>query len=444
VNFDLFDDFNEPIFIIDSKFEKIYENKAFSSLKNKEKIFDEILKQYNDRKSKFLNISIDGHFYRVKVNIYQDKLIFELDDRTGINQFIEKFFTLNAIINQAPVGIIITDKNGNIKYVNRGFEKMTGFSFNDVSGKNPRIWKSGEHDKEYYKNLWDTVLAGEKWVGEFINRKKDGSLYIDRSVIFPIFDSMGEIIEICAIKHDITEMKILEKNLIQNEKNITLGRFVGNIAHDMKNILTGIFSLCDYLKSKDFSDDVKVMIEQIYKYANVMNEFVLSLKDIGKKENIIKINFCDYVYENKDFYRRIIGKNIKINVDCKCACVGLISKTHIDQIFLNLLVNARDAIFEKFNEGNGGIINISIYCLNDNIIIELSDNGCGIPEELMDKIFSLSFTTKDDGTGVGLFIVKNIVEQYGGTIEVESKVDEGTTFRLMLPIIYTIDKCKCN
>ncbi|BAI81415.1 conserved hypothetical protein [Deferribacter desulfuricans SSM1] len=442
MDFSVFDNFNDPVVITDLEFNKVYANESFIKIKIGDELFDKSVKIYKQTGKSLLDVHVDRSNFRVKVSPYKDNLIFVFEDRSNINQFVEKFFTLNSIINQAPVGIIITDKDGNIKFVNNGFEKMTGFTFNEVCGENPRIWKSGEHSREFYKHLWDTILSGRKWVGEFKNKKKDGTFYMDRSVIFPIVDSNGEIIEFCGIKQDITEMKRLEKNLIQNEKNITLGRFVDNIAHDLKNMLTGIFSICDYLKSKTLSEDIKCMVEQIYKYTKVMDEFISTMRNVGNKKDIIDIDFCRYLSENKDFYRRIIGKNIKIDVQCDCHCCGFMSKTHLDQIFLNLLVNARDAIMEKYEDGNGGLITIKINCISENIFIEVTDNGNGIPDDIIDKIFSLSFTTKDEGTGVGLFIVKSIVEQYGGSIEVESGLNKGTTFKVKLPVLDKV--CSCD
>lgn len=127
-----------------------------------------------------------------------------------IRSLKEKEFELKkykVLIAQSQASIVITDKDGNIEYVNPRFEQLTGYSFEEVKGQNPRILKSGHHDQLFYKELWDTITSGKSWQGEFLNKKKNGDLYWESAIISPIKDEFGQIINYFAIKDDITLLK---------------------------------------------------------------------------------------------------------------------------------------------------------------------------------------------------------------------------------------------
>jgi PAS domain S-box-containing protein len=120
---------------------------------------------------------------------------------------------LSQAVEQSPVSVVITDLNGNIEYVNPKFSRLTGYSFEEVLGKNPRVLKSGETPAEEYTRLWETITAGDEWRGEFHNRKKNGELYWETASISPIRDSQGVITHFLAVKEDTTEKKKVEDEL---------------------------------------------------------------------------------------------------------------------------------------------------------------------------------------------------------------------------------------
>ena len=144
--------------------------------------------------------------------------ISQLLDITERKKAEEERLRLATGVYQAAEEIIITDTDGNIQYVNPAFEKITGYSRDEVIGKNPRILKSGKHDKKFYENLWNTILSGNTWNGEFVNKRKDGTLYIERASISPVKDDSGRIINFIAVKSDITEQKKTEEALKESEE----------------------------------------------------------------------------------------------------------------------------------------------------------------------------------------------------------------------------------
>ncbi len=125
---------------------------------------------------------------------------------------------LTMAIEQNPASIVITDTNGNIQYVNPKFCAVSGYSGEEVIGNNLRILKSGETDQAEYKNLWETILSGKEWRGEFHNKKKNGELFWESAIISPITNADGKVINYVAVKEDITEKKAFEKILIENQK----------------------------------------------------------------------------------------------------------------------------------------------------------------------------------------------------------------------------------
>ena len=179
----------------------------------------------------------------VNWDITQDKLV--------ENQLLK----LSKAVNQSPVSIVITDIDGNIEYANPVSLKITCYEKEEVIGENPRIFKSGEKSQDEYKNLWDTLLSGKEWKGEFHNEKKNGELYWERATISPVFNEMGEMVNFLAIKEDITEQKLTREALEESE----------NIFHSfMNNIPAGIFV-------KDPSGK--------YLFLNKYNEHIHNIKD---------------------------------------------------------------------------------------------------------------------------------------------------------------------
>ncbi|MBU1238192.1 PAS domain S-box protein, partial [Myxococcota bacterium] len=144
---------------------------------------------------------------------------------------------LLAALEQTADSILITNTRGEIEYVNTAFEKITGYTQQEVRGKNPRFLKSGEHDAAFYRDIWTTLERGAIWSGKIINRKKDGTLFTEEAVISPVRSESGEIVNFVASKRDITREIALEDQLRQGQKMEAIGRLAGGIAHDFNNIL---------------------------------------------------------------------------------------------------------------------------------------------------------------------------------------------------------------
>ncbi|MBP6672265.1 MAG: PAS domain S-box protein, partial [Bacteroidetes bacterium] len=189
---------------------------------NRKAFAGEIVK--GERKYKVIQTGEDRHFFEVVAPYYIDHKVAGI---MGINFDIteqkkneEQIIIQSSALNAAANGIVITDVEGIIEWANPAFEAMTGYSLADAKGKNPsELVKSGSHPDEYYESMWSTIKSGEPWNGELINRRKNGTTYIEEQTITPVFDTSGTIVRFIGIKQDITERKRSEKKILQNEQN---------------------------------------------------------------------------------------------------------------------------------------------------------------------------------------------------------------------------------
>ncbi len=166
---------------------------------------------YSRRFKNFITIDL-------RIRRLEDNLVVTMIDKTWLSETLEKLNIIQTAVEHIPEGLIVTDIKGTIMYVNPGFMKITGYSYEETIGKNPRILKSGKQDRKFYENMWRTILSGEVWEGQLINRRKDGKLYWEEMTIVPIKDNMGHISNFVAVKRDITERKELELELQKREE----------------------------------------------------------------------------------------------------------------------------------------------------------------------------------------------------------------------------------
>ncbi len=168
----------------------------------------------------------DGHITPVVYNatLFKDEsgrvagVFAAARDITERKRAERQLILLTTALESAANAVIVTEKDGSILWANPAFSRMTGYSTQEIIGQKPDNLKSGKHDQEFYRNLWDTILAGEVWHGEFVNRRKDGSLYIEEQINTPVFDRDGNITNFISIRQDITEHKRAEEALIKSEE----------------------------------------------------------------------------------------------------------------------------------------------------------------------------------------------------------------------------------
>ncbi len=371
----------------------------------------------------------------------------------------EKVRQLSRAVEQSPVSIVITNKDGTIEYVNRKFTEVTGYSFGEAIGNNPRILKSGELPAELYRRMWESIRDGQEWRGEFHNRKKNGELFWELSVISPIFNAAGAITHYLAVKEDITERKQLEEQLRQSQKMEAFGQLAGGVAHDFNNLLTVIQGNVSLLQLQEpLNSDQAAGLVEIAKASERAANLTRQLLTFSRRQLFQPkpLDLNEVVANTSKMLQRIIGEHI--GLETRFAPGGApikADRTMMEQILMNLAVNSRDAM----PKGGRLVIQTAAVVISEAdtqanpkarsgafIRLKVADTGCGIAPEAMERIFEPFFTTKEigKGTGLGLATVFGIVSQHHGWIEVESKLNSGTAFYIYLPRLAESEKSQTD
>jgi PAS domain S-box-containing protein len=361
---------------------------------------------------------------------------------------------LSAGIINTPMSIVITDIDGNIEYVNPYFCSLTGYTFEEVLGQNPRVLQSGNTPREVFTNLWSAILGGDVWDGEFENKKKNGEHYWESARIAPILNDDGIIINFISVKEDITERKKNIQKLKDSEKklqeiNAQKDKFFSIIAHDLRSPFAGLVGIAGLLKN-NFNDLNPLQIETYISLINTTTQNVLKLLEdlltwartqtgrIDFKPTPIKLK---EIIEGSIQIQQITANHKNINItDLTIENITVMADNNMLQtIFRNLISNAI-----KYTHKNG-IITLSAEKtrIHDKpyAIIAITDNGIGIPKDKQDKLFKIeeNYTTagteKEKGSGLGLILCKEFVEMHGGKIWCSSTENIGSTFYFSLPIL---------
>jgi len=371
----------------------------------------------------------------------------ELAERIKAEAHLRK---LSVAVEQSPVSIVITDTEGTIEYVNPYFSELTGYSLEEVIGLNPRILKTGETSTDEYRRLWETILSGGEWRGEFHNRKKDGELYWEQAHISPIRDDSNCITHFIAIKEDITGHKQLESQLHHSQKMEAIGQLAGGIAHDFNNILTAIIGYASIMKLKLPEDSpLKKSAEQITLTAERGASLTQGLLAFSRKQatNPLVVDLNEVLNRVHQLLLRLISEDINLEIILLSQSLPVMADSvQIEQVLMNLATNARDAL------SMGGSIVIRAEAVNidsdfalargfgqpgDYALLTFTDNGKGMDPEIVKHIFEPFYTTKElgKGTGLGLSIVYGIIKKHGGYITCLSKIGVGTSFHVYLPLL---------
>ena len=356
---------------------------------------------------------------------------------------------LSCAVEQSADVIFITNSEGLIEYVNPAFETLTGYSQEEVAGRTPSILNSGQQPPALYRELWETIRAGDVYRSILVNRKKSGELYYVDESISPIRDVGGRITHFVSNGRDLTNRLQLEAQLLQAQKMDAVGRLAGGVAHDFNNLLTIITSYSELaLDSTVPTSPTEARLREILSAAHRAAELTRQLLAFSRQQpqalRVAELNPVIGVIVKT--LHRLIGEDIEL-VFTPGEGLGRIrlDPVQIEQILLNLAVNSRDAmpqggritiqtsevhLDEEYADRKRAIIPIGRYN-----VLTVSDTGAGIPADHLAHIFEPFYTTKPSGkgTGLGLATVYGIVKQNHGFIWVYSEAGMGTTFKIYLP-----------
>ncbi len=358
---------------------------------------------------------------------------------------------LAVAVEQSSESIMITDVDGTILYVNAAFESTTGYPAGEVLGRKPSLLKSGRQDAECYRKLWECIAAGKTWEGRLTNRKKDGSLFDVEAVIYPIRADSGEVLNYVAISRDITWEMAIEKQMRQTQKMNAIGELAGGVSHDFNNILTAILgyvTLC--MEAVEEGGKAQGYLREIVKAGDRATKLVRQILTFSRQEEQLfhPVALQPVLRDSLGMVRTMIKADIEVEADINERCGAVFGDTtQIQQVVVNLCTNAVHAL-----EKGGGTLRLSLRQVellgrkDGGQVVDLepglyacivvSDTGCGMSPEVMERIFEPYYTTKNkgEGTGFGLSIVHGIVQKHRGYIAVESEEGKGSVFTLYLPL----------
>jgi PAS domain S-box-containing protein len=380
-------------------------------------------------------------------------LLTTLRDITERIRTEELLHLLTNALHSAANGVMITEANGKIIWVNEAIEKLSGYNEKELIGKTPSLFKSGLMPNDFYSKMWQTVQSGKVWKGELINKRKDGSYYEEEMTITPILNENNEISHFISIKQDITERKknereIREAKVKAEEINKLKSTFLANMSHELRTPLVGILGFAELLRDNISDKEYSEMASRIHKSGKRLLETLNSILDLSRIEankmelKLDNINVCRVVRENLMQFEALAStKNLYLKTDLEDdEIISYLDEKILHQILNNLINNAI-----KYTQKGGVTIEVrkGISDNSKNVFIKIKDTGIGIPPESISKIFeefrqvSEGLDRKFDGTGLGLTLTKKFVEVLGGKIRVESEVNKGSIFTISFPIIET-------
>ncbi|NQU43279.1 PAS domain S-box protein, partial [bacterium] len=355
---------------------------------------------------------------------------------------------LATAVEQAAEAIVITDAGGKILYANPAFSRITGYDPQEALGQTPRILRSGRQTPGFYENLWQTIKSGQVWTGNFTNKRKDGTLYSEEATISPVRDGRGNIVNFVAVKRDITEEMRLEEQLRQAQKMEAVGQLAGGIAHDFNNLLQVIRGFSEMACGSLPEDHRgKKDLEQVMHAADRASDLVRQLLTFSRRD-VSRPRPLDLNQITQDLSKmllRLVGAHVELELRPEEELQAVLADPgQIEQILVNLALNARDAM----PEGGRIVIETANITLDQAaceghpwakpgafVTLVVADTGVGIPPDVQRRVFDPFFTTKEvgEGTGLGLSTVYGIVKQHQGLITFQSRPGQGSRFQICLP-----------
>jgi PAS domain S-box-containing protein len=341
---------------------------------------------------------------------------------------------IEAVLETAGALVVVLDREGRILRFNRACEQATGYSSEEVTGKTVWSLLLAPEEVESVKAVFDRLVAGElrnehehDWVG------KDGRRRRIAWANTVITDSSGHADYVVAAGIDVTELKQVQEQLRRTERIAELGTLASGMAHEIGTPMNVILGRAEYLMDRvndeSIKKSLKTIIAQVERITRVMNQLLAFAR--RKPPERRPLHLKDVVEDGIELFRERLDRNhvtVELMVDDRCPSV-MADADQMSQVFINLVANAIHAM------PTGGTLRIGLAQDQNSVTLTVADTGHGIPQEMLPKVFEPFFTTKEfgKGTGLGLTVVKGIIDEHQGAITVESEEGKGTTFTVSLP-----------
>jgi PAS domain S-box-containing protein len=367
--------------------------------------------------------------------------------RQRAEQHLREF---SCAVEHSADTVIVANAAGIIEYVNPSFEKVTGYSQEEIAGKNQMILNSELQMPLLYRELWESIRSGEAR-NLRVKRKKNGEVHYVDERVSSIKNGEGMITHLVSNGRDLTERLRIEAELLQSQKMDAIGRLAGGVAHDFNNLLTIITSYSELaLDSVVPGSITQSRLREILSAAHRAAELTRQLLAFGRKQpqalRVAELN--PVVGTILKTLHRLIGEDIEL-VFTQGEGLGRVrlDPVQIEQILMNMAANSRDAMPQggrfTIETSNVELDQAYVDCKRAIIptgryaVITVTDTGSGIPPDDLPHVFEPFYTTKSSGkgTGLGLATVYGIVKQNNGFVWVYSEPNLGTTFKIYLPCV---------
>jgi PAS domain S-box-containing protein len=338
-----------------------------------------------------------------------------------------------------------TDAKGIITRVSEAFCQISGYRKEELIGNTHNILRDPDVHNEFYEHMWRVLKSGRVWKGELKNRNKKGEVYWVYATIEPHFNDEGEILYYDAIRQDITLKKEVEEQhhlLIEQSKYITMSEVISMIAHQWRQPLQAVAILIQKLpitkmiEGEITNELLDQTVEDVSLQLNYMSNTIDDFREFFKpSEKKTVVQLSDVVNKSISFLSYMFNANsIVLNIERKEDTQIILYDREVIQVLINIMKNAKDILQKKHI--NKKQLYIRYYAKKNRAIIEIEDNAGGIPLDIINRIFEPYFSTKENknGTGLGLYMSKMIIEEHSlGHLSVKN-AKEGALFKIELPL----------
>ncbi|MDF3071222.1 MAG: Blue-light-activated protein [Polyangiaceae bacterium] len=406
-----------------------------------------------------LRPEMDTHAASTAQHLYSETLIRKLEEKSlqleeanrSLRQEQAELILRDRAIRAVSQGIVITDPHapGNpIIYASPSFTQLTGYSTAECVGRNCRFLQGAETDKAEVARIRAAVAEGRECTTELLNYRKDGTPFWNSLAISPVLDSDGQLLHFVGIQTDVTERRELASQLRQAQKMEAIGQLAAGVAHDFNNLMSVVLSysilIFEQLKP---NDPLRADVDQIRQAGERATNLVRQLLAFSRRQMLEPrtLNLAQIVLGMEKMLKHLLGENFELALVAGDGSSNIrADPTQVEQIVMNLVVNARDAM------PAGGKLSVEISSValdaayvathpevapGRYVMLAITDKGAGMTAAVREKIFEPFFTTKatGKGTGLGLSTVFGIVKQSHGHIGVDSEPGVGSTFKVYFP-----------
>ncbi|HVG20982.1 MAG TPA: response regulator [Blastocatellia bacterium] len=352
---------------------------------------------------------------------------------------------LNTVLDSSTeYGLIAMDNDGQIILFNRGAELLFGYKAHDVMGAAARRLMAGRYggDEKPLLRMARDVEGEGRNQAEVELCRKDGSTFMASVATTPIRKSEAQMLGYLLIVRDLTAERQSEEHLRQlrarlhhNEKIAALGRMAAQVAHEVKNPLAGLRLYSLHLKSKvagKIADNEMALVDKIIDGINQLSDTAEQVLNFARPVTITRrpVDLNRVIRDSLALLEpQLTAKRIAVTLSLAEPCAyAMLDEAGMRSTLINLMLNSIQAM------GDGGKLAVSTVVAQGALELSISDTGCGMTDEQMKNVFEPFYTTKSQGLGLGMSFASRIIEQHGGTVAIESRVNEGTRVQITLPV----------